>query len=136
MPAVLNIFFLRICYSFTMSTKTKSGQLIGTPGKFSACVSGQQKSHKSKKNDISALMDTTFETAFVQEKCDDDITNSSLVVNTSQTVLESTVDDCSTNYTEVDNMLQTSVDNDSTFQDIDNDELTGSVVTIDLFFIF
>ena len=83
---------ISICCSFTLATETKSGRIVKTPGKFSACVSGKRKMSRSRKPDISGISDTSFKTAFVDDGRSD-VTASSLFVNTSQGLDETTICD-------------------------------------------
>ena len=72
-------------YSFGLATETKSGRLVCTPGKFSTCVSGKRKIHKTR--NLSSTMESTFtESTFMD--------NTSMVVNTSQNMdTEETVEE-------------------------------------------
>ena len=63
-----------------MTTETKSGRVVRTPGKYSTCVSGQRKATKNRKMQ-SDVMGNTFDSSMTQES---DITRTSLIVNTSE----------------------------------------------------
>ena len=85
---------ITIICSFTLATETKSGRIVKTPGKFSTCVSGKRKIHKARKPEISVLINTSLETAFVEDQPASD--NLSMAVNTSQTTQNETMTDLDT----------------------------------------
>ena len=63
-------------------TETKSGRVIRTPGKFSACITGKHKMHKNRKNNTT--LDSLLPNDTMNNFAASVVTNSSLAVNTSQ----------------------------------------------------
>ena len=62
-----------------MGTETKSGRVIKTPGKFSACVTGKRKLHKNRKMESENGFPFKTNDDFVA----DETATSSMAVNTS-----------------------------------------------------
>ena len=70
-------------FSFAISTETKSGRVIKTPGKYSSCVTGKRNSKKG------CNISSDLQSAFIDDS-DSQINTSSLFVNTSQNVEQDT----------------------------------------------
>ena len=66
-------------FSFGLATETKSERVIKTPSKFSTCVSGKRKAHKSCK----AVSEVSSIPVPQLPLCSEDVTSASLLVNTS-----------------------------------------------------
>ena len=86
----LSNFYVLHC-RFGTGTETKSGRVVKTPGKFSACVTGKRKSHRKQSDPDMSFFSESESLNLTASSMALDVTSSSLMVNTSlQTDAETT----------------------------------------------